>query len=87
MRKYLVTRTLSLLLCALFALPAHAETLVAVLNIDGSASGLQAKHLELVTNAARDAVRQAIPDSNVMTSDTTEAVLRDLGTTIHGRTP
>ena len=74
MCKYLVTRTLSLLLCALFALPAHAETLVAVLNIDGSASGLQAKHLELVTNAARDAVRQAIPDSNVMTSDTTEAV-------------
>jgi len=55
--------------------------MVAVLNIDGGASGLHDQHLALITDGARDAVRKAVPNANVLTSDTTATILRELGTT------
>jgi hypothetical protein len=60
---------------------AEDSNFVAVLNIAGAEGGnLAPSTLQLVSDEARDAVRVALPKATIITSDTTEAILRDLGT-------
>ncbi len=73
----------ALFACVFFMPSAEAEdsNFVAVLNIAGAEGGnLTPSTLQLVSDEARDAVRVALPKATIITSDTTEAILRDLGT-------